>query len=198
MISGIELLNKVTNKEEIDIGKKVAVIGGGNSAMDAARTARRLGADVEVYYRRRIEDMPADVEEIEEAHEENIKFLPQTTPLEIKQLDSGIKFIWGKNKMEYKEGERPKPVLIKGEFFETELDTLIIAIGQTADLSFIPKDLRDKIEVNRNKVVVDKNGQTSVKKIFSGGDVSNRKADAISAIADGHKAALGIDRFLNK
>ena len=197
VMSGIELLNKVTNKEEIKIGKKVAVVGGGNSAMDAARTARRLGADVEIYYRRRIEDMPADIEEIEEAHEENIKFLPQTTPLEIKQKDSGITFVWGKNKMVYKEGERPKPVLIKGEFFETELDTLIIAIGQTADLSFMPKDIRDKIEVNWNKIVVNKDGQTSIKKIFSGGDVSNRKADAISAIADGHRAALGIDRFLN-
>jgi len=83
VISGIELLNRVTNNEPIKIGKKVAVIGGGNSAMDAARTARRLGANVEIYYRRRIVDMPADIEEIEEAHAENVKFLPQTTPLEI-------------------------------------------------------------------------------------------------------------------
>ena len=197
VISGIELLNKVTNNEPIEIGKKVAVIGGGNSAMDAARTARRLGAEVEVYYRRRIEDMPADVEEIEEAHDENVIFLPQTTPLEIKKSANGIKFIWGKNKMEHKEGERPRPVLIKGEVFETELDTFIIAIGQTADLSFLPSVIKDKIEVKWNKIVVNKYGQTNVDKIFSGGDVSNSKADAISAIADGHRAAVGIDKFLN-
>lgn len=197
VISGIELLNKVTNNEPITIGKKVAVIGGGNSAMDAARTARRLGAEVELYYRRRIEDMPADSEEIHEAQAENVKFFPQTTPLEIKQEGSGIKLIWGKNEMQYEEGKRPKPVLIKGELFETNMDTLIIAIGQNADLTFIPKEIRDKIENKWNKIEVDNFGQTNVEKIFSGGDASNRKADAISAITDGHRAAQGIDKFLH-
>jgi glutamate synthase (NADPH) small chain len=197
VISGIELLNKVTNKEEIILGKKVAVIGGGNSAMDAARTARRFGAEVEVYYRRRLEDMPADTEEIEEAQEENVKFLLQTSPLEIRKEGSGLKFIWGKNEMQYKEGERPKPVLIKGETFETNLDTLIIAIGQNADLTFLPIEIRNKIETKWGKVVVNEFGKTNVDKLFSGGDASNQKADAISAIADGHRAALGIDRYLN-
>jgi glutamate synthase (NADPH) small chain len=198
VISGIELLRKVTNNEPIDLGQKVAVIGGGNSAMDAARTARRLGSDVDIYYRRRIEDMPADNEEIEEAQAENVKFFPQTTPLEIKQEGSGIKLIWGKNEMQHEEGKRPKPVLIKNEFFETNLDTLVVAIGQNTDLSFIPKEIRDKIETKWNKIIVNENGQTNVEKVFSGGDASNSKADAISAIADGHRAAVGIDKFLNK
>jgi NADPH-dependent glutamate synthase beta subunit-like oxidoreductase len=197
VMSGIELLNKVSNNIPLVLGKKVAVIGGGNSAMDAARTARRLGAEVEVYYRRRIEDMPADNEEIEEAHEEGVKFFPQTTPLEIKSDEKGIALIWGKNEMKYEEGKRPKPVLIKGETFETKLNTLIIAIGQSSDLSFLPKEYRDRLETKWNKVVVDEFGQTNVPKVFSGGDVSNSKADAISAIADGHRAALGIDNFLN-
>lgn len=198
VISGIDLLNKVTNNEEIDLGSKVAVIGGGNSAMDAARTAKRLGAEVEVYYRRRIEDMPADVEEIEEAQEEKVKFFPQTTPLELKKDGSRIKFIWGKNKMEHKDGKRPKPILIKGETFETDIDTFIIAIGQNADLSFLPKEIRDNIETKWGKVVVNDDGHTNVEKVFSGGDASNNKADAVSAIADGHKVALGIDKYLNK
>ena len=198
VISGIDLLNKVTNKEEIDLGNKVAVIGGGNSAMDAARTAKRLGAEVEVYYRRRIEDMPADVEEIVEAQEENVKFFPQTTPLELKKDGSRIKFVWGKNKMEHEEGKRPKPVLIKGETFETNIDTFIIAIGQNADLSFLTKEIRDSIETKWGKIIVNDNGQTNVEKVFSGGDASNSKADAVSAIADGHKAAVGIDKYLNK
>jgi len=198
VISGIDLLSKVTYKEEIDLGSKVAVIGGGNSAMDAARTAKRLGAEVEIYYRRRIVDMPADVEEIEEAQDENVKFFPQTTPLELKKDGSKIKFIWGKNKMIFEEGKRPKPVLIKGETFETNLDTFIIAIGKNANLSFLPTEIRDNIETKWGKVVVNERGQTSVEKVFSGGDASNSKADAVSAIADGHKAAVGIDRYLNK
>ena len=100
--------------------------------------------------------------------------------------------------MERKEGERPKPVLIKGETFKTEIDTFIIAIGQNADLSFLPKEIRDNIETKWSKVVVNDDGQTNVEKVFSGGDASNNKADAVSAIADGHKAALGIDKYLNK
>jgi len=172
------------------------VIGGGNSAMDAARTAKRLGADVEIYYRRRIEDMPADVEEIEEAQDEHVKFFPQTTPLELLQKESRIKFIWGKNKMEHEEGKRPKPVLIKGKTYETEIDKFIIAIGQNADLSFIPKEIRDKIETKWSKIIVNDSGQTNVDKVFAGGDSSNDVADAVSAIADGHNAAIGIDRYL--
>ncbi|MCF7793130.1 MAG: FAD-dependent oxidoreductase [Candidatus Cloacimonetes bacterium] len=197
VLSGIQLLNKVTNKEKIELGKKVGVIGGGNSAMDAARTARRLGAEVDIYYRRRIEDMPADDEEIDEAQEEGIKFYPQTTPLEIKKDGKGIILIWGKNKMKYEEGKRPKPILIKGESFEVKLDSLIIAIGQNADFTFLPEKLRDKIETKWDKIVVDENGKTNIPKVFSGGDASNYKADAISAIADGHRAAMGIDKFLN-
>jgi len=100
--------------------------------------------------------------------------------------------------MEHKEGERPKPVLIKGKTFETDIDTFIIAIGQKADLSFIPEEINSNLEAKWGKVVVNENGQTTVEKIFSGGDASNNKADAVSAIADGHKAALGIDKYLNK
>ena len=100
--------------------------------------------------------------------------------------------------MEHKEGERPKPVLIKGETFETDIDTFIIAIGQNADLSFLPIEIRDNIETKWGKVIVNEFGQTSVEKVFSGGDASNNKADAVSAIADGHKAAVGIDKYLNK
>lgn len=197
VMSGIELLNKVTNNEKVELGKKVGVIGGGNSAMDAARTARRLGCEVEIYYRRRIEDMPADDEEIEEAQEEGVKFYPQTTPLKIKKDGTGLILVWGKNEMKYEEGKRPKPILIEDEFFEAKLDSLIIAIGQNADLTFLPEEIRDKIETKWNKIVVDENGKTNIPKVFSGGDASNNKADAISAIADGHRAAMGIDRFLH-
>ena len=198
VISGIELLIKVTNKAEIELGEKVAVVGGGNSAMDAARTAKRLGADVEIYYRRRIEDMPADKEEIEEAMEEKVKFFPQTTPLEIIKTGEKIRFIWGKNKMEDQGfGKRPKPILIKEKTYETILDTLVIAIGQKSDLSFLPKNVRDKIESKWETIVADEFGKTKIDKIFSGGDISNNVADAVSAIGDGHRAAIGIDKYLN-
>ncbi|MBC8385004.1 MAG: FAD-dependent oxidoreductase [Candidatus Cloacimonetes bacterium] len=198
VISGLEFLERVSNKDIPEIGKKVAVIGGGNTAMDAARTARRLGAEVEIYYRRRIEDMPADKEEIEEALEENVVFHPQTTPLEIKKEDSRIKFFWGKNEMKDEEGKRPKPVLIKGKHYTTILDTLIVAIGQDADNSFLPRELYDKLDISRGKIQVDEFGKTAVDKLFAGGDVSNNTADAISAIADGYRAAKGIDNYLMK
>lgn len=198
VMSGIELLNKVTNKESVNIGNKVGVIGGGNSAMDAARTARRLGAEVEIYYRRRIEDMPADPEEIAETLEEGVRFFPQTTPLEIQKDKQGIIFVWGKNEMVFESGKRPKPVLIQGTTYQTKLDSLIIAIGQNADLSFLPDEIRNNIETKWNKIVVNENGQTNIPKVFCGGDVANNIADAISAIADGHKAAMGIDKFLSQ
>jgi len=198
VISGLDFLERITKNDIPEIGKKVAVIGGGNTAMDAARTARRLGADVEIYYRRRIDDMPADKEEIEEAMEEKVIFYAQTTPLELEKDGEQVKFIWGKNEMIFEEGKRPKPVLIKGKFYSTIIDTLIVAIGQDADYSFLPENIHEMLRFKKSKVEVNKSGQTSVEKIFAGGDISNNTVDAISAIADGHRAAKGIDRYLQK
>jgi len=197
VIAGLELLEDVTLGKIPDLGKKVAVIGGGNVAMDAARTSGRLGTEVTILYRRREEDMPADEEEIHEAHEENIEFITQAIPLKIeKGTKTNLVMTWNKAKMVPQEKGRPKPVIIEGDIHTIEVDTVIAAIGQGPNYSFLPDDISKKIQFKRNKVVTSEFRQTAVPKIFAGGDTVNSTADAISAIADGHLAAKGIDKFL--
>jgi glutamate synthase (NADPH/NADH) small chain len=198
VISGLELLDDVTKGKKPNIGKKVAVIGGGNVAMDAARTARRFGSNVTIIYRRREVDMPADEEEIHDTRAERVKFITQAIPLKIEKTDKGrLRFIWGKARMvDDGPGRRPKPVLIEGRTYSVVADTIIVAIGQGGDYDFLSKEIAEKITFKRGKVVTNEYGQTEEPKIFAGGDIVNRTADAISAIADGHRAAKGIDKYL--
>jgi glutamate synthase (NADPH) small chain len=200
VISGLQLLDDITKGIKPEIGSHVAIIGGGNVAMDAARSALRLGVESTVIYRRRLEDMPADREEIQEALAENVKLVTQAIPLKIEQTADGrLKFFWNNAKMVQKEGaSRPSPIAIEGDIESLEIDTVISAIGQGADYSFLTADFEGKIKFKRGKVVIDEYGQTTAPKIFAGGDIVNKKADAISAIADGHRAAKGIDRYLSR
>jgi len=201
VLSGVEFLDDITKGKKVDLGEKVAVIGGGNVAIDAARTARRLEAVTTIYYRRREEDMPADAEEIHDAKLEKVDIITQAIPIQIeKGTSKRIKLVWGKARMEDQgAGKRPRPVLITGETYTVEVDTLISAIGQIADLSFITESEKTGIEIKWDKIVVDKSGATGMKGIFAGGDVIlNNKGDAISAIAEGYRAARAIDEFLGK
>ena len=95
-------------------------------------------------------------------------------------------------------GKRPKPVLIVGEAYTEAVDTVISAIGQSPIYKLLPEEIGSQIKFKREKVITDKYGQTSLPKIFAGGDIVNDIADAISAIADGHRAAQGIDLYLSK
>lgn len=198
VMSGLEILDDVTNGKQPRIGQRVAVIGGGNVAMDAARTARRYGSDVTILYRRREVDMPADDEEIHDAKLEGVTIITQAIPLKIEKADDGtLRFIWGKARMvDDGPGRRPKPVLIEDEIDTFEADTIIAAIGQGADYTFISKPVAERMTFTRGKVQTDEYGQTGAPNVFAGGDTVNRAADAVSAIADGHRAAIGIDRFL--
>jgi formate dehydrogenase major subunit len=199
VISGLYLLDEVTNGNKPDLGQHVAVIGGGNVAMDAARTARRLGSEVTIIYRRREQDMPADLEEIEEAHAEDIEFITAAIPVKIEEQQDRLLFTWNKAELKKVKGaNRPKPIPIEGALKSLEIDTLISAIGQGADYSFLPDKIADKLEFKKYKVKTSEYGQTNISKLFAGGDIVNRTADAISAIADGHKAAKGIDIFLSR
>jgi glutamate synthase (NADPH) small chain len=199
VLDGLDILEKVTRGIKLELGKKVAVIGGGNVAMDAARTARRLGADVTLLYRRREEDMPADAEEIQESHNEGVKFITQAIPVKLEKAGDQLKLIWNKAEMvDQGAGKRPRPVPIEDEIHELKMDNLISAIGQGPDYSFLGEDISNKLKFHRYKVITNEYGQTSLLKIFAGGDIVNSTADAISAIADGHKAAKGIDNFLNR
>ena len=96
------------------------------------------------------------------------------------------------------DGRRPKPVALEGDIHKLYIDNLITAIGQGADFSFLGEDIGAKIKFERYQILTDVFGQTSVPKIFAGGDIANKTADAISAIADGYKAAKGINNFLKK
>jgi NADPH-dependent glutamate synthase beta subunit-like oxidoreductase len=203
VISGISILEDVTAGKTPDLRKSVAVVGGGNVAMDAARTARRMGCEVTILYRRREVDMPADEEEITEAKQEGVKFITQAIPVRIEDKPEAkgeqAAFVWGEAEMvDQGEDRRPKPVLQEDKIHTDLFDTVVPAIGQGNSLDFIPEDMAEKIGIIKYKIKVGLHGETGESKIFAGGDISNRLKDAISAIADGHRAAKGIDHYLRE
>ncbi|MDY6965409.1 MAG: NAD(P)-binding protein [Halobacteriota archaeon] len=196
-IHGVDFLRRLNLKEEVKIGKKVAVIGGGNVAMDAARSSLRLGCEeVFIVYRRSRAEMPASIEEIEALEEEGIKTHYLAAPVKAMGKDgklTGIECI----KMELGEPDesgRRRPVPVEGSEFVIECDTVIPAIGQSSDL----KLLEDSgVETPKNKwIESDKNGATSEKGVFAGGDAVTGPKTAIEAIAAGKTAALAIDEYL--
>lgn len=199
VIPGLKLLSDVTNSIPVELGQRVIVVGGGNVAMDAARTAKRLGADVTVLYRRREVDMPADREEIEEAHEEGINFVFQAVPLEIEnRAGGGIRFAYALAEMvDQNDGKRPHPIPIEGSREVLEADTVISAIGQGMNFQWMDGEARANIKYGKWNIEADRWGQTTDGKVFIGGDMFNRTADAITAIADGHRSARAIDKMLS-
>ncbi len=196
VLSGVEFLRDCNLKKPVTIGKNVVVIGGGNVAMDAARTSLRMGSDVTVLYRRSREQMPALPEEVQEAEDESIKFEFLAAPVEI--LGDGKMRRLRCQRMELGEPDasgrrRPVPV---DDFFEVECDTLIAAIGQFPDLEFLPEETREKLAA-RGKVVTDPvTFATAVPGVFSGGDAVLGPSTVIEAIAQGKEAAESIHRYL--
>ncbi|MBQ6625580.1 MAG: FAD-dependent oxidoreductase [Clostridia bacterium] len=195
---GIDFLRNVVLGNKVEIGEKVAVCGGGNTAMDACRTAVRLGAkEVYIIYRRTRNEMPAEDIEIKEAEEEGVVFKFLTNPAEILSKDGkvcGIKL----QKMMLGEPDasgRRKPVEIEGEFEEIELDSVIMAIGQKLDSFGL-----DNIEMtSRNNILADENSfRTNLDGVFAIGDATNKGASiAIEAVGEGGRAAIAIDAYLN-
>lgn len=179
--------------------KKVAVIGGGNVAMDAARTALRLGAETHIVYRRSEEELPARKEEVHHAKEEGIIFDILTNPVEILSDENGwvngIKCV----KMELgapDESGRRKPVVIEGSEFVIDVDMVIMALG-TAPNPLISSTTAD-LNVDKRKCIVaeEENGQTSKEGVFAGGDAVTGAATVILAMGAGKAAAKGIDEYL--
>jgi glutamate synthase (NADPH/NADH) small chain len=201
-IQAVNFLRDINSDKHVEIGDKVVVIGGGNVAIDAARVSRRLGADVTILYRRRVKDMPADWEEIEGAEDEGVTIKPQAIPLELITNDKGrvtaIKYANAEMVPDPK-GGRPRPKIIEGDEHIIETTAVIGAIGQEANYSFIPEDIKEQIEIKRGRIVVNEYQQTGLDWLFAGGDIANNRADAISAVADGFRATRGIEKFiLNK
>lgn len=183
----------------IKVGKRAAIIGGGNVAMDAARTALRLGAEESyIVYRRSKEEIPARAEELEHAIEEGVQ---------LKLLSSPIKYIGDENDVvtgmvlqKYELGEpdesgRRRPVAIEGETEEMAIDTVIVAIGQGPNP--ILTNSTEGLELNkRGNIVADEKGQTTLPYVFAGGDIVTGAATVIKAMGAGKDAAVAIDAYL--
>lgn len=198
VLHGVTFLRALNLGKTIKIGKRVAVIGGGNVAIDTARCAVRLGAEVVILYRRSRAEVPASDEEIEAAEAEGVKMEYLVAPTEILSQNgkvAGIRCI----RMELGEPDasgRRQPIPIKGSEFEIDVDTVIPAIGQSPDLSFLTKDSGIETNESGNLVVDPMTLATTRQGVFSGGDVRTGPATAIEAIADGKRAALSIDKYL--
>ena len=185
----------------VDKGNVVAVIGGGNVAMDSARTALRLGAKkVMIIYRRTEKELPARWEEYEHAQEEGIEFHFLKSPLEILGDERG--FVKGLRVQIMKLGEpdssgRARPVPIEGEEEEIAIDMIIIAIGSVSNKVFT--QATQEVELNKWGYLKtnEETGQTSVEDVFAGGDIVTGAATVISALGMGKKAAEGIDQYIH-
>jgi NADPH-dependent glutamate synthase beta subunit-like oxidoreductase len=188
VFTGTDFLHSVNQGEKVEIGEKVVVIGGGDTAVDAARVSRRLGADVTIVYRRTRDEMPAIDEEVDEAFEEGVKIEFLAAPLEIHKSNgaaSGMKC----QRMELGEPDssgRRRPVPIDGDTFDLDFTCLIAAISQAPGFGGFEELIEGK-----NWIMVDDHMKTKIDGVYSGGDNVNLGL-VIDAIAHGHEAALAI------
>ncbi len=185
----------------IKLGRKVAVLGGGNVAMDAARTALRLGAEESwIVYRRSRDELPARKEEVEHAEEEGVKFAFLTSPVEILSNEDG--WVTGMKCIKYELGEpdasgRRRPVPIEGSEYLMEVDTVVVAIGQGPN-PLVPRTTKGLELTKKGTIVADpETGATSKPGVFAGGDVVTGAATVILAMGAGRTAAKAIHEYLS-
>ena len=194
VIPGLVFLAQVNSGKKPELGRTVFIVGGGNSAVDAARSVRRFGIRPTLIYRRREDEMPAIKEEIENLKGEGI---------EIRALTSPIRFNLKKGRLaevvcvKMKPGEiqsdgRRRPVPIPGSEFIIPAETVILCIGERGDLQYIPEGLN----VERERILTDLWGRTSIPKVFAGGDISSGSGTVAHAIGSGRRAAQSISAFL--
>lgn len=195
VIDGIAFLKKVNRGEKVHVGDRVAVIGGGNTAVDAARSSIRLGAkEVLVKYRRTRKEMTAYEEEVGNALIEGVRMDYLTVPVKIDPQANLLNVSFQRMQLGKPDASgRPSPEPIQGSEYREDYDTVIFAIGQQTDIPAVlglPAETNGFIRVNSNTL------ETGQKGVFAGGDLAGGPASIIEAIADGRRAAASIDRYL--
>ena len=190
---GGDFLDRINSRDKIRIGKEVIVVGGGNTAMDVARSALRLGSKVTVAYRRTRTEMPAIQDEIHEAEQEGVRFEFLLQPVKISLLKNKkirVKFqrmrIRGRD-----QSNRPRAIPVKGAYVTLETDGLIKAVGEGVDLSWIPETLCKNSLINVNSSLT-----TPHPKFFAGGDAVDQPRTIVTAIGAGKRATIAIDLYL--
>jgi glutamate synthase (NADPH/NADH) small chain len=181
----------------VRVGVHTVVIGGGNSAMDAARWARRMGSDTTILFRRGRAELRARLEEIEHAEEEGVHFEFLAAPVRLLGDEKGVVREMECIRMRLGEPDssgRPSPVPIPGSEYRVPVDTVVAAIGQSPNPTL--QRATPQLITNRGKIVVDDAGQTSMPLVFAGGDVVRGGSTVIQAMRDGRAAAEAIDRAL--
>lgn len=198
LYDGLDFLRQVNDGRLPKTGKHVAVIGGGNTAIDAARVARRLGAArVTLVYRRTRSQMPCQDDEIREAAEEGVDFLFLAAPLKVSRQDGMQRLICQRMRLGEKDASgRPRPEAVEDAFTPLEVDRIIVATGAAADLSGVGDGLGGALCIDADSIAVDGGGQTNVKGVFAGGDLTGGERYVSAAIGDGNKAAQSIDLYL--
>jgi formate dehydrogenase major subunit len=198
VVHGVTFMRKVNLSQKTPLGRRVAVIGGGNTAIDCARSARYLGADkVTVLYRRTRDEMPVSTEELTEAEEEGVSIEILVSPLRVIGDSQGqvVGLECIRNRLVEPDGSgRPRPVPIEGSQFVLNVDTVLPAVSQSPDTSFLPdifaRSKWDTVEVAPNSFM------TNVKGVFAVGDYATGPRDVISVIADAHRASAAIHSYL--
>ncbi|MGD9558404.1 MAG: NADPH-dependent glutamate synthase [Mangrovibacterium sp.] len=201
-LTRVNLMNAAKNDFDTPVlkGRNVAVVGGGNTAMDSVRTAKRLGAErAMIVYRRSREEMPARIEEVHHAEEEGIEFLNLTNPVAYFADEKGRVNRMRVQRMELGEPDasgRRRPVVVEGSEYDIEVDVVVVAIGVSPN-PLIPSALPDlkltrwgTIEVNEQTM------QSSIPELFAGGDIVRGGATVILAMGDGRRAAAGMHKYL--
>jgi len=193
IFSGLDLLKRINLDGKVKIGEKVAIVGGGNTAVDVARSVIRLGKKATILYRRSKEEMPAFEEEIVEALEEGVKIRYLVNPIRIQQKESLKRLECLRMQLgEKDESGRRRPVPVPNSNFFMEADTVIVAAGEEIETSFLPKGIGKREGV----VLTQIDGRTDVEGIFAGGDLASNQRTVAHAIGSGKKAAMAIDCYL--
>ena len=187
-----------TTDTPINLGKNVLVVGGGNTAMDSCRTAKRLGADVTLVYRRSEQEMPARLEEVKHAKEEGINFLTLHNPIEYIADENGAVKAAVLQVMELGEPDasgRRSPVPVEGKTVTLDVDQVIVAVGVSPN-PLVPKSIEGLELGRKNTIVVNEGMQSARSEIFAGGDIVRGGATVILAMGDGRRAAQKMDEYL--